>query len=69
MGVISVRLDDEVIQWIKDRGEPPGTFARLAVLKEIRNREIAESRAFLEKHRYTSSRPILEDLREDRASH
>lgn len=44
MGVVSVRLDDETEKWIRDHGERPGTFCRLAVMKEVQRREVEDAR-------------------------
>lgn len=69
MGVISVRIPDDQEAWIREHGEKPGTFARLAILKEIRRIEVDESTAFLEANRYRSGTSIVEGLQEDRGSH
>lgn len=66
MGVISVRLDDETEQWIRDHGHKPGTFCRLAVMKEVRRQEIDDARAYLRAHAIQGGRPSEELVREDR---
>ena len=66
MGVISVRLDDETEQWIRDHGQKPGAFCRLAVMKEVRWQEIEEASAFLRKHAIQGGRPSEDMVREDR---
>lgn len=66
MGAISVRLDDATERWIRDHGEKPGTFCRLAVMKEVRRREVEEAHAYLEQHRVRLPKSAVEMIREDR---
>ena len=40
MGVVSVRLDEHDVQWLRHRGLKPGSFAKQAVQAAIRREEI-----------------------------
>ena len=68
MAVISVRLEDQDLEWLRKRGQSPGTFARAAVHEAIRREEIREARRWLDANGFTSPTSAVELIREDRES-
>jgi hypothetical protein len=69
MAVVSVRLEDKDLAWLRSHGLSPGSFARAAVHEAIRQQEIKDARAFLDQHRIAFDRPVADLIREDRDSH
>ncbi len=69
MGVVSVRLPEEALHFLREEGIKPGSFAKDLVLKEVRRMQILQARRRLEAVSRKPSKPLVELLREDRDAH
>jgi predicted DNA-binding protein len=69
MGVVSVRLPDDVEAYLRHLGITPSTLAKELVEKEARRLRIQEARQYLESVSRKPSKPIADIVREIRDEH